>query len=47
MSIKVGFEALCRSTDCTHNDDPVCEIHTETAPIEIGPNGICVNYEKK
>ncbi len=42
----IGDETVCRSTDCIHNDCPVCKVHTKSNPIVIEA-GRCVRYERE
>lgn len=41
----VGFEVLCKATDCVHNDSPGCNIHTIKAPIVLGEQGRCAGFD--
>ena len=43
---QVGWEVICESTECVHNETPVCKIHKPDMPIVI-KNGKCRNYQKR
>ncbi len=44
---QVGFETICKATDCIYNDRPICKIHTLRRPITIGRGGKCISYQSK
>jgi len=42
----VGFEVVCRSFSCEHNDCPNCRLWVPGKAIVID-KGKCINYKKK